>query len=98
MRADKADALHAIHGRNGFEQIRKSVFRIAIRVDGLAKECDLTRTFFNTIANFTQNLFHGMVDFAPSNVWNDAIGAGIIASPHDCLLYTSPSPRDRQKS
>ena len=21
-----------------------------------------------------------------------------IASPYDCLLYTSPSPRDRQKS
>ena len=26
------------------------------------------------------------------------IGFGLLAQPKDCLLYTSPSPRDRQKS
>ena len=26
------------------------------------------------------------------------VGEGLLALTHDCLLYTSPSPRDRQKS
>ena len=30
----------------------------------------------------------------PGCVHTDLLAAGVIADPFDCLLYTSPSPRD----
>ena len=34
----------------------------------------------------------------PLAPWSNRIGEGGFARPEGCLLYTSPSPRDRQKS
>ena len=51
-------------------------------------------TSFKTAASVTQGLLIPWIDFEPS--WKGWRNLGF--SPDTCLLYTSPSPRDRQKS
>src|SRR5665213_1884123 len=61
---------------------------------GYAGQVSLGQAGFMAIGGYTASIL--AVTYGVSPLWGTL--AGIILSVLSCLLYTSPSPRDRQKS
>src|ERR1051326_4152149 len=83
MRADEPYALDAVHTGHRRQQISESISFIPVGIYRLPQQCDFPCALRNTIADFTEYLIERMVDLTAAHKRNDAIRAGIVASPHD---------------
>ena len=59
-----------------------------------------SQTLYSFDASLIMQYLSGSIDNIPINNLNPYIASGHLNTPdiYGCLLYTSPSPRDRQKS
>ena len=109
VKAETSGVISQSHDDPTHEMFRYS--DITKVTDGILNEKELFRLYSGKWVLFMRRNFDCFVDGEPylalsfllhlesgqfvSRVWNKTISTGYI---NDCLLYTSPSPRDRQKS
>ena len=84
MRGGEPDPLDAVHVRGLKQQVaERAAPRVAVGVDRLAEELDLTESPFHQRAHLGQDIVHVAGDLAPSCLGNDAERAAVVASLDD---------------